>query len=784
MKTVSFNKAEETPTDLETVKMSIDSNSIDHLMLNLTNLYSDPVSAVVREYSTNAYDSHIRAGQSLPVSVSFPTLENPFFTVEDFGVGMSKQEIIDIYSKYGLSTKNNTNTEIGAFGLGAKSALAITDRFDITARQNGVETTAYIQKNSKGVGVVHFVSETETNQPNGFKISVPVKISDIQAFNNCRHFFDTWEPNVVIVDGEPVGGVQYTEEWLEINPHGGEPVAWVRTNSETVEPQIKRNYYGSAYGVKNNILFVIKGIPYPLPSSLFENLSEAKIIEKINRSLSYIISDGYSSRSGGYRVVFNLPVGSVDLTPNRESIMATDKTYTTVESVFNDIISTVPTIAQAELNKREMADALRFYANHYSFFHPDFEGFIAGSSSHYYGRYNRAFGLSKNCAEFTNVLWRGQKIPFYVSSNRNIFEMSSRSGVALKNWNAWTELPVLLTHNNKVFTFIVKTSDTSEATLKTIKTNLRDYAKKITGGIDVQVIVSDNKTLLSNEWVKATYSIISFDDFISKAREYRRVRKSEAQTGVERSKIGYAVINFKPAGGLVVANVDYVYSDVLPENGDNVVYVDVEALKNNSLASGAEVLGDTVEEVVRSKESSELKSSLNIYTGLKKIAKSGAKVVLLNKTKKPEAFVKKYPNSLSVSEAISQYLVNNVSTKQLKDVARVMSFILRENHSVSIDERMITLAHSLKDSINELSNPDIVKAIKIITESNSLYDYTMTVMLGHKSGSEIVDKLFAIAREMGIYNSVSLVAEAVPSRYSLRVSQDYIPQVIKLLNSV
>ena len=130
MKTTRIGQeASEATTNLETVKMSIDASAVDHLMSNLTNLYSDPSMAILREYSSNAIDSHVRAKKSAPILITTPTRENDYkLTVQDFGVGMSKDEIANVYSRYGLSTKGASNDEIGGFGLGCKSALAIADR--------------------------------------------------------------------------------------------------------------------------------------------------------------------------------------------------------------------------------------------------------------------------------------------------------------------------------------------------------------------------------------------------------------------------------------------------------------------------------------------------------------------------------------------------------------------------------------------------------------------------------------------------------------------------------
>lgn len=50
----------------ETVAMSIDQSVMGHIMSVLTDMYSDPELAVLREYSSNAADAHVEAGVTRP----------------------------------------------------------------------------------------------------------------------------------------------------------------------------------------------------------------------------------------------------------------------------------------------------------------------------------------------------------------------------------------------------------------------------------------------------------------------------------------------------------------------------------------------------------------------------------------------------------------------------------------------------------------------------------------------------------------------------------------------
>lgn len=148
-----------------------------------SSIYERKIEAIVRELSCNAYDSHVQAGYpDRPFKITLPNEWVPEFVVEDFGVGLDNEEILNIYTTYGESTKTESNDMIGAFGLGSKTPFAYTDTFNIRARKDGVERTynAYIGMN--GIPSVTKLSEHETEEPNGVKISVPVREIDFTAF--------------------------------------------------------------------------------------------------------------------------------------------------------------------------------------------------------------------------------------------------------------------------------------------------------------------------------------------------------------------------------------------------------------------------------------------------------------------------------------------------------------------------------------------------------------------------------------------------------------------------
>ena len=106
----------------------------------LSSLYSDKPLAIVRELGCNAMDSHVASGQSnRPLHVHLPNTLEPWLTIQDFGTGISHENIYKIYTEYFNSTKTNTNDQVGMLGLGSKSPFCYTDNFTITSIFQGVK---------------------------------------------------------------------------------------------------------------------------------------------------------------------------------------------------------------------------------------------------------------------------------------------------------------------------------------------------------------------------------------------------------------------------------------------------------------------------------------------------------------------------------------------------------------------------------------------------------------------------------------------------------------------
>src|SRR5665213_3254503 len=82
-------------------------------------MYSNPILAICREISSNARDAHREAGKpELPIEIHLPLGLEPYYSIKDYGPGISPDRMINIFIKYTASTKREDNMQTGGFGLG------------------------------------------------------------------------------------------------------------------------------------------------------------------------------------------------------------------------------------------------------------------------------------------------------------------------------------------------------------------------------------------------------------------------------------------------------------------------------------------------------------------------------------------------------------------------------------------------------------------------------------------------------------------------------------------
>lgn len=267
------------------IDMEFDASSSSHIMAVLTDLYSDPEMAAIREYSTNALDSHIAAGQTRPIEITLPSNFSRNFKVRDYGLGLSVEDVKNVYSKYGASTKRNTNEQTGMLGLGCKSALTYADQFIINAIKNGEACSVVVHRTSSGSGAMEVLNIHPTDEPNGVEIVIPAK--PLSSFDSkVKKFFGFWDKDNVLVSGKRVEDFPGTE-----------------INSK----------FFIADNLSNDYI-VMGGIAYPMETHSIVNFGR------------------FSNKS----LIVYVDIGEVDFTPSREKLHFTDKTVATLVAIKDE----------------------------------------------------------------------------------------------------------------------------------------------------------------------------------------------------------------------------------------------------------------------------------------------------------------------------------------------------------------------------------------------------------------------------------------------------------------
>lgn len=170
-------------------------------------LYKDKIAAIIREVSTNAWDAHVASKIThRPIAVHLPNILEPFFSVRDYGTGLSHENMITIYTTYFESTKADDNDENGGFGLGSKSPLSYTQSFTVISRHGGRKMTydVFLDDDEMPAIALRQDIEMETGEENGLEVIVPVtERYDIASFIERARKIYMYYPTKPVVSGVP-----------------------------------------------------------------------------------------------------------------------------------------------------------------------------------------------------------------------------------------------------------------------------------------------------------------------------------------------------------------------------------------------------------------------------------------------------------------------------------------------------------------------------------------------------------------------------------------------------
>ena len=275
-----------------------------------SSLYSNPIRAIVRELSTNAYDSHIEAKNTNPFDVHLPTSFEPFFYIRDYGVGLSAEQVENIYITYFDSNKTESNDLVGGLGLGSKSPFSYTQNFTITAIKNGIKSLFSAFINDDGIPAIVKMGEVSSNEPSGVEIKFAVdkdfyKFED-EARNVYKYF--SMKPNFV---GKKID------------------IATIEFDSKDVVPNLhilKSNSY------RTNAVVLMGNIPYPIDVPNADKvLGPLKVYQE-------------------YAIMIEFPIGEVQFQASREGLHYTKNTIQAIGRKFKELDDSLYSAFKSEMD--------------------------------------------------------------------------------------------------------------------------------------------------------------------------------------------------------------------------------------------------------------------------------------------------------------------------------------------------------------------------------------------------------------------------------------------------
>ena len=183
----------------ETKEATISKDHLNKLWGMIENPYKDNIGSIVREITSNCFDSHTEAGVFDAVIIRLTKEDDGFYiSFIDRGVGISEERVDKIFLNIFSSTKDTTDEFIGAFGLGSKSPLSYQSHFFINTHVDGT-TYNYIYRKGATSPEMDLINKVIEVRHNGTEIKIKIKTEDdvkkfLNAITNQLYYFQ----NVVV----------------------------------------------------------------------------------------------------------------------------------------------------------------------------------------------------------------------------------------------------------------------------------------------------------------------------------------------------------------------------------------------------------------------------------------------------------------------------------------------------------------------------------------------------------------------------------------------------------
>lgn len=316
-------------------------------------IYSDKLTAIIREVSSNALDAHVAAGKRLTqIRVELPTKWDSNLQIRDYGVGLTHREMVETYTSLCESTKSNSDDQTGCFGLGSKSPFCYTDSFSIDVFQNGICRHYSAYKGNGETPQLALLFEEHTSEPDGLKVIIPIKEDEKDAcVEKALKFFSFWKippiinysltKHEIVYEGD---GFTIYKNW-ELSNH-------VYARMGAVMYPIAREYYSSIIGNEGNKILIDFDIGQLGVTVSREELEyDQKTINSINKRVRAVAQE-----------IKNLYKNAISCV---NSFTEKQKVFHDFHSKFHSFHSSFPKTELVSLNKKNpnLISTLCFYGD-------------------------------------------------------------------------------------------------------------------------------------------------------------------------------------------------------------------------------------------------------------------------------------------------------------------------------------------------------------------------------------------------------------------------------------
>lgn len=281
--------------ELEGIDAQISEDKISKLWDMLQAPYKNTIGSVVREITSNCFDSHAEANVDDAVVINIDKDDSGYY-IEfcDVGTGLSPQRIKEIYSKYLNSTKEDSDDFIGCWGIGSKSPLSYTDMFFITTVSEGIEYQYIMRKGEKSPRIEK-LTETPIEERNGTKIKIYMVVS-----SDTGKFVDECKKQLAYFDN-------------------------VYINISDIVKSVYSFSFNNDYKITEGNHFKIKDINNPYQGL---HLCLGKVAYPIDWNNLGISSNRFSSLN----LALKFEIGELPITFTREDIKYTEESIKTVKN--------------------------------------------------------------------------------------------------------------------------------------------------------------------------------------------------------------------------------------------------------------------------------------------------------------------------------------------------------------------------------------------------------------------------------------------------------------------